>query len=280
MIRCPHCHAPIGLADLTCSSCGQSLDANGDGLPDPLEKLIEAKARSLLEEQKAEERAALQEQAIAQAEAELELARQRAAEQRAAEIAAAKTELEQLEHALEKNEAQPYPRVYFPWPAPVGLIVACLLFGFVAMGFEGSLDASLSGRLFCGMVCQECRGPGRVFSWHPYETPTESTTDWVQVCDNPTVDVEHMPLSGPPVEHEFLYNYGTGKLERYRLSMWWGFPVYVLGSFLLGIVVLPFVAARVRRGALRAERRTLQYRIELRQRLLEENGLERRAGYR
>lgn len=269
-MHCLHCNAAITLIDTECPSCGRSLDANADGVPDALERLIESKARALIAQQKAEEQAAIEATARARADAaaraerqrlaaEQEAARRRPAEQLAAELALRKREIVEITAKLRVNEATPFRRLFFPIWLSIPLFALSILFGLFAMGCEGYLGHSISGPLFCRYACDTCEGPGRVevISSSGTSNGTTSTSyEWTQTCNVQFRDGGAADRAEPTAADR-------------HLSMWWGFPVYVLGSFLVGVLALPPAMGRARNKRLALEQQNLIAALEMRHRFIQ-----------
>jgi len=244
---------------MSCAGCGLSTDTDHDGVPDQLNALIEQKARQLLAEQKVKEAADAEAAKRAEAEATAAAERERERARFDQSLEWASSQLERDKVALAENAATKRPRVASVLRMFGAAIMVALGLGVAAMGCEGCIDQSISGRLFCDRACPGCRPPGRVFSSHD---SISNSTSWVQLCHNDAVDIDqvgHFASSWP----------------QYSLSMWWGYPVYVLIFWLGGAVALPFLAGRSARHGLDTERVRLIQNIERNEELLREHG---RAG--
>lgn len=229
-MNCLKCRAPIDLGAKSCAGCGAPLDADGDGVPDVLAKMVEDKARGLL----AAERAA------AAAEAERKAAEERAVLS-AKELAQDRRTLVELRE-LREAHALKKPKV---WHSNAAIT---FLFGVIAIVLGGVLFPAcvepmagrtvLAGPLFCSSVCASCRGPGRVFTWHTSGGGYEGNVS-AQLCHNDAIDVEKLTWQDVNDDDD-------PKVKPYRLSMWASVPLDFVLVFALLSIFAPFLLGRFR----------------------------------
>lgn len=240
-MNCIACQAPIDLAAKHCGACGVAIDADGDGVPDVLAKMIEDKARALL----ASERAREAEAAAAAGKAK---ASEDAATAARAALASYRAELASARDGLEANLRKPRS-LFFVNKLVVTIIVLLSLVVGAAI-FPGCVEpiagrTVIAGPLLCPGRCAGCRGPGRVFTWHESGGSYEGNVS-AQICHNAEVDVDRMTWQDGATDDT--------KLVAYRVSMWWSVPL----DFALVLVVLfllfPLYAARFRAKQIANER--------------------------
>lgn len=183
-MNCLHCNAPIDLSKLACSTCGVPLDADGDGIPDVLAKMIEDKARALLAGEEEREREAVE-------QAELKAAETAEVERRAEN----ESSLASLLRERDRNVLEPR-RVWYMNAELVVLFafLAAIVGGIVFPAcVEPSVGQSMvASQLFCPTVCPSCKGPGRIFTWHLNRISSSGNYKGnvsTQLCQNAQVDI-------------------------------------------------------------------------------------------
>jgi len=169
-LRCVGCGAPMVLGGTHCPSCGRPADADGNGLPDALDRMVQVAAQNAVAAERARE----------------------------ASIHADGVRLKQrrmLENELRSNVA--VPRTWF------GVAIHRFTEMFLLMTFfgltignatrllSGPLGFNLGGMAMCLVQCPTCEPPGRAFNWNyrgPWQT-NKGVMGSAYVCDNPVVDV-------------------------------------------------------------------------------------------
>lgn len=221
----------MDLSKSACAACGVALDADGDGVPDVLDRLIEQKARAIIAAEKDEARASAERQA-AKARAE-EQEKERKEDERS---------LAMYRRLLSSHgETRIGPWHLPPWLAG-GFVAVALLLGGVMLPTCGESAAGrslLSAHIMCPSRCPTCRGPGRIFTWHESGSSGEGDVS-TQLCHNDVVDIDSMQWSAVSLQQD-------GVLAPYVLSMWWSALFDALAVALLLFAIGPFVAARVAR---------------------------------
>jgi hypothetical protein len=236
-MKCLSCGAPLDMTKVSCPMCQTPVDADGDGVPDALAKMVEDKARRMI-----------------QADRDAEAARAREAARIASEAAASaalSADRERLERAraqLVETDAAPRPLWY------MSVASALLLFAVSALGggiiapacIEPiALDRSIAaGELLCPSVCDGCRGPGRVFTWHESGGSYEGNVS-TQLCHNPHVDIDQLTWMNVTGRED-------NDLKPYRLTLWTSVPIDFGILFASLLVVGPFWGGRIRRRSLDA----------------------------
>jgi hypothetical protein len=222
------------------------MDADGNGIPDALDKLVEQKVKKMLD-------GAMQ-GAAGTASAGNRYAGSDGTRNDQSEPL---RELEQYRELLAKNRAQPRPGWLLGTSRLVLLVALSLGIGGVLLTqtletiiLERSLVAAT---LFCPSTCPGCSGPGRIFSWHVRSNRSESNVA-TQICNNPQVDVAKLTKLDV-VQRE------DGDLLPYRLTLWTSFLCNSVLAFLGLLALGPLVFAWLRRRSLRHERIVLELRI-------------------
>jgi len=180
-LACVQCSKPLAADAAFCAACGRPTDADKDGVPDALDKLIEAKAKGIL----AAER---------QAEAD-----EHAKKALADEILKLERSDLTLSDQLKRNEAIPrnWARLFvdtvmttfviaaFAW-ATVGWLAHLVVFPLVSY--------SPAGWVACPMQCDTCQGPGRTFAWNFKGSwkSAKGQMGYALVCHNPSYDADKL----------------------------------------------------------------------------------------
>lgn len=169
-IRCVQCQGEVVPGATFCPACGRPVDADGNGLPDALDAMVQAAAKKAVAEERAKESARV-------------------------ERSKGKKRRQLDEFALAENLATPRT-----WGALAlrrardGFVVAALVLmsvGFPIKMILASFGAGLSGPLLCAVQCPDCRPPGRAFSWN-YKGSCQDNKGrmgYAYVCGNPVADV-------------------------------------------------------------------------------------------
>jgi len=206
-LACVQCGASIALTATFCSACGRAVDADKDGVPDALGKMIEDKARGIL----ASER-----------EAEAAEKRRNAEEQELKRVIEREGTVEQ---SLRENLTVPrsWPALFLhmlKWTT-MAVAIIWLPLGFIPHFIFGAIGYSPAG-LVCPLQCADCSAPGRAFSWG-YKGPWHSEKGrmgYALVCTNPSIDVAtikdsdvrgtlNVPLQ-PYMMHGFIVYFAEG----------------------------------------------------------------------
>jgi hypothetical protein len=236
-MNCVRCGGAIELSQKHCGHCGVPLDADRNGVPDAVERLLEEKARAMVEEARLRERREQQEQREHEERTERE---QREREQHEKLV----RELTEAREALEKVRRSPR-RTWALSRFGAGIIAFfTLIIGLPLTFAAGAISGrSLPGEVLCRTVCEGCSAPGRVFSWTTISGGGRSGHSRT-LCTNPAVDVERIDWS--EANDEALHT-------AYELPGWqeglFAFAVW----FLLGAAVLPVVYMRFERQGLAME---------------------------
>jgi hypothetical protein len=244
-MNCLRCNAPLDLTKPACAACGTKVDADGDGVPDVLGKMIEDKARALFvaEKQREQEQAAEASRIAAQQQADTERDNDRRT-------------LHGLYSVQDTNASTPR-RV---WYLSMGWII---FFGILSAIVGGILCPAcvepmvgrsfFAGKFFCSTVCATCRGPGRIFTWS--ETTNGDTSNVsTQLCHNATVDIDRLGWMDVTDRQD-------EDLKPYRLTLWSSVPVDFLLVYFPLLLVGPFFAGRMRTKSLERERRVAKEAI-------------------
>ena len=169
-IRCVQCQAELALGMTACPSCGRPVDADGNGLPDSLDQMVQSAAKKAVAEERAQERAREEQGA-------------RAKERR------------MLELQLQENALTPRTWVGLALYRARNTFLV-MLFVMATMGIPirmvlASGGIGLSGPLLCVVQCPECGPPGRAFAWNYRGSCQENQgrMGYAYVCSNPRVDV-------------------------------------------------------------------------------------------
>jgi hypothetical protein len=250
-MKCVRCSAEIDLAAEICATCGTPIDTDGDGMPDAVAKLVEDKVREALE---ARDRAAAK--ATAEANERAREARERDERVQRQEYARREVEslrgnLASVEAELESLETSRGPLYHVNGWLSTVLLACAVLVGGVAFPacIEPMANHSLFGAaLFCPQVCDGCRGPGRIFTWHESSAGYEGNVS-TQLCHNPQVDVESLTWME-------VTNREEGDLKPYRLTLWSSVPPDTALVAVLLFASVPFIAGRAARRS-RAMRRVV-----------------------
>ncbi|CAN98648.1 putative membrane protein [Sorangium cellulosum So ce56] len=230
-MKCLRCQAALDLSKTQCAACGAPVDADGDGVPDVLAKMIEDKARALLATEKQREEEAAREAFRVQADA--------------AEAAARRADEAQLAYLRGRRDASlsTVPRL---WYASSGMLV---LFALVAVviggcmlpfGLETTIGRSIvAAHVFCPSVCRGCRGPGRVVAWRESGSWYEADVS-AEICHNRAVDIDRLTWND-------ITDREDKDLAPYRLTRWASVLMDFGLVFLPLLLVGPLVAAPRRR---------------------------------
>lgn len=160
-----------------CNACGRPVDADRDGVPDALNKLIEERAVQAVERRE-QERAAAKEH-------------QERLTRLTAETAA-------VELALKQNEV--LPRSWFgafrhlSAVIGIGVFMLWLPFGFLFHFIFGGIGVSPAGPVLCPSHCDTCEGPGRAFAWN-YKGSWQSNKGrmgYALVCHNKEINIDKL----------------------------------------------------------------------------------------
>jgi hypothetical protein len=237
-VKCLKCGSKLDLSAECCPACGTPLDADGDGVPDALDALVERKARAIV----AAEQAKLVPLATAAPAPVVE-----DSTRKRATFAA----------FLERNRTAARPL----WLMNSRVLWTILIVGFVLGGtllpacaeplvFERSLVAA---SLLCPQVCAGCRGPGRIFTWHESSNSFEGNVS-TQLCQAPAVDVNALSWSDVTARED-------KDLQPYRLTLWSSVPFDFALVLLPLLVFAPFLFARLSKTALAKEQLLLEKKL-------------------
>jgi hypothetical protein len=245
-MNCLKCGQPIDLSQKTCAACATPVDADGNGLPDALDKLVEAKVNTMLHDERK------------QLDAEQRVLAVRAA-LRGGDAAHADParELGLCRERLAQNLAEPRRR----WRMGAGhlglLVLVSLFVGGVLL--TNVVEKIILGRsilaadLCCPSACAGCTGPGRIYSWHRRSTNYEGNYS-IQLCNNPQVDIAKLTAMDVATQED-------KDLAPYRLTLWTSFLINTALSLLFLVAFAPFFFAWLRRRGLEGERTFLEYEI-------------------
>jgi hypothetical protein len=236
-VKCLHCGAAIDLSAATCAACGTLLDADGDGVPDVLAKMIDDKARQLVAE--ARETQAIEAAAAARAIAtrQIETARRDA--------------LVESREKLEAARVAPRPRWMLGQLGLFAIAMGTLLGTTVVFLGESLVGRSpIAGSLLCPAACEGCRGPSVIHTWKVNDSDA-----MIQICQNPVVDL------GTVTRSEAIDADGN-RLRPYRLSLFANTLLYLLSATGLLFLAVPLLAARSNRRLLDSEMSRLRAEIE------------------
>ncbi|WP_437913821.1 hypothetical protein WME73_46535 [Sorangium sp. So ce302] len=228
-------------------------------MPDVLAKMIEDKAREVVAMEKRREEEAVREAARAQAE-------KAAGEERIADES-------RLARLRDRHDASlgTVPTMWYA--SRVVLVLFALLAALIGGCMFPACVEPMIGRsimaasVFCPSVCQGCRGPGRVFTWHESGTWAEADVS-VELCHNRAVDIDRLTWSD--VSHR-----EDQDLAPYRLTRWASVPVDVGLVLLVLLLAGPFVAAALRTRELERKRSAWEAEIDALERKLGLGGTRR-----
>jgi hypothetical protein len=245
-MNCLKCGRPLDLSQKICAACGTPVDSDGNGLPDALDKLVEAKVSTLLQGERK------------QLETEQRVLAVRAALRGGdASHADPARELELCRERLERNLAEPR-RLWRMGAGHLGLLVLVSLFvgGVLLTNVVEKIilgRSILAARLCCPSACAGCTGPGRIYSWHRRSTNYEGNYS-IQLCNNPQVDIAKLTSMDVATQED-------KGLAPYRLTLWTSFLVNAALSLVFLVAFAPFCFAWLRRRGLEGERAFLEVEI-------------------
>jgi hypothetical protein len=240
-VKCLRCNAPVDLARPTCASCGHPLDADGDGMPDAIGKLVEDKVReAVAAERERAASAARETDRVAKAEAaSAEIAKQRAL------LKTARERLAAMRRAIEETHAEPRRIAILSRALAVLVLVLTIpVAGCTAGCVEPLVGRPLvAGRVFCPGHCDGCRGPGRIFEWSESTNGDSPENVATQLCHNPSFDLEAITWMD-------VSNLDDPNKKPYRLTLWANFLVDLPIVFAVLLAIAPFVAGWMQRRGL------------------------------
>jgi hypothetical protein len=246
-LKCVGCGAPVPQEATRCAACGRPTDADGDGVPDALDRLVEAKARAILAEERRAEAAEKARQEAESAQEEL-----RGKEQKLAKLAA----------VLEASASRSIFQILLQRIAVTALIAAVAWVPFGMMGhwlLFGLIGRSPAGPVLCPMQCPTCAGPGRVFNFLGPGTCSGECNYFI--CNNPEYDVDTLSY------REVLLH--SRELETYEVN---GLLLYVTEGAMVAVVagLLAGLGARGNKRKLQGEAAKANAQLaEVRGRLLQ-----------
>ncbi|MFO0628215.1 MAG: hypothetical protein U0325_21760 [Polyangiales bacterium] len=220
-----------------CPQCGRAADADGNGLPDALDKVVQTAAQN----------------AVAAERARTSTRRQQndAANQRRLDV-----------RALEVNLATPrtwwgVARGRFRDTFLLMIFVMCTVGMLPRMILASTLGFSLAGPALCLVQCPACGAPGRAFSWNYRGSWQENKGRMgsAYVCENPVADPRG--LSYPDVRSEPL----NSALQPYIVHNFWIFVGDVVGWSLVVAALRALFGTRAALAALDTERADLERRL-------------------
>jgi len=237
-VKCLKCGNKLDLSADCCLTCGTPLDADGDGVPDVLDALVERKARAILA---AEQAKSGPPGTLASAPV----------------VEARRQKRETLAGFLERNRTAARPL----WLMNSRVLCTISIVGFVlggillpACGETLVLERSvLAASLLCPGVCPGCSGPGRIFTWHESSNSYEGNVS-TQLCHSPTVNVNALSWSDVAARED-------KDLQPYRLSLWSSVPFDFTLVLLPLFAFAPFLWAWLRKAALAKEQLLLEQRL-------------------
>jgi hypothetical protein len=225
-LACVQCAKPLVGDAKFCASCGRPTDADGDGIPDALDKLIENKAKSIL----AAER---------QGEAD-----QRAKEALAEEI----TKLERADVTI-GEQIQQNQRIPRSWWAllqrqVIGITSVCAVVWAIVgwlphLAILPLISYTPAGFVACPLQCETCSGPGRAFSWNFKGSwrSEKGQMGYALVCHNPKYDVDKLD------ERRDVRGALNAELQPYMVSSFFSF--FVEGAMFCAAMSLYFGVFRL-----------------------------------
>jgi hypothetical protein len=241
-MNCLRCGSPINLGQPTCAQCGTPLDADGNGVPDVLERLIEDKARAIVDAQR-EREASERAQAASYAAEQREHARD---ESNRRDLADARGE-------LEKAEAEKPPIYRFSTLTTMAALALALTVGLPATCVgEMIVGRPAWGNTLCPYMCRDCRGPARIFSWRTI-TNGNMSNHTRALCSTSRLEADSI-RPGDAID--------PGQFQDVELTDWLRIPLTILVLTLIGALLLPFASARFAERSLASRRRALENRIE------------------
>lgn len=243
-LACVGCGADLAANATFCNQCGRPVDADHDGVPDGLGRLIEAKAREIVADERRKEQA--------EKDRQLELAELQAMTVREAAI-----EVNLRDNVATPRAAIPLFLHILRWWA-VAIFALWIPFGFAPHAILSLVGYSPAGVVLCPLQCPECSGPGRSFmsnykgSWHS----EKGRMGQALLCHNPKYDADK--LDYPKIRGEL-----NDELQPYLVH---GFLVYfVEGAMFAGGIGLLGALLRTskKRRSLDEERTTLEAELRL-----------------
>lgn len=169
-IRCVGCQAELTLGATHCALCGRPVDADGNGLPDALDQMVQAAAKQAVAQERAQEQARAAQGLVVKQRRLLELQLQENA----------RTPRTWLGLALDRARSTFLVMLFVM--ATVGFPIRMVL---------AAAGVGLSGPLWCMVQCPDCRAPGRAFAWNYRGSCQENKgrMGYAYVCGNPRADV-------------------------------------------------------------------------------------------
>lgn len=240
-MKCLKCGSKVDLSAERCAACGTPLDADGDGVPDVLDALVERKARAMVEA----ERAKL---AAPGAPRPTPVVDDRCTK---------REKLTAYQNDLERNRHAKRPFWLMNSLGLWTILIVGFFFGGILMPacgepmiFKRSLVAA---PLLCPRVCQGCTGPGRIFTWHERSNSYEGNVS-TQLCHTPAVNVDALTWMDV-----------TGRedkdLQPFRLTLWSSVPFDFGLAVVALLLIAPFWFARLRKKALLSEQLRLEEKL-------------------
>ncbi len=182
-LACVGCGADLAANATFCNQCGRPVDADHDGVPDGLGRLIEEKAREIVADERRKEQA--------EKDRQLELAELQAMTVREAAI-----EVNLRDNAATPRAAVPLFLHILRWWA-LAIFALWIPFGFAPHAILSLVGYSPAGVVLCPLQCPECSGPGRSFmsnykgSWHS----EKGRMGQALLCHNPKYDADKLDYS-------------------------------------------------------------------------------------
>jgi hypothetical protein len=172
-IQCVGCRTVVPTGATHCPVCGRPVDADGNGLPDAIDQLVQNAAKQAVAAERAQYHAA-------------EVSQQDAKKRRMTEALLRRNlEAPRTWSGLALHRLRVSFVVLFFFAGTVGTLPLALL---------SSAGLSLAGPALCAVQCPDCHPPGRGFSWN-YRGNCQSLKGRMgsaYVCHNPHVDVDRL----------------------------------------------------------------------------------------
>lgn len=177
-LACVHCQKPLSDNATFCAACGRPTDADGNGVPDALDQLIETKAKGIL---------------AAERKAEADVVEQKARVEEIAMLERSTASLaKQIEHNGRVSRSAPAVFLSILKSALVVFTLGWVIFGFpIHLIVFGLATYSPAGPVLCPLQCPTCEGPGRTFFWNSKGwDDNKGKSGWALLCHNPTYDAD------------------------------------------------------------------------------------------